>query len=144
MISNADITIYNHYKDKETERVIYKRTVIKNVNWQEQRLMNLVNKTVESADTIMIFIPFLNVPEDKQYIEPKAWRRLLEDDKDKYFTFAKEDIVVKGICDFEITGEKGADLQAIKNNYDNVVSVISVIICDNGSPTIRHWEVGCK
>lgn len=144
MISNSDITVYNHYTDKATERTIYKKTVIKDVDWQGQKVSSLNNKVLDTVNTVMIYIPFLSDFQEKQYIKPKAWKRLTADEKDKYFTFSNEDIIVKGICDFEITGDKSQDLKTLENTYDDVVTIISVNTCDTGSPAIQHWEVGCK
>ncbi len=144
MSTNDDITLYNHYKDKETERTMYKRTVIKGVDWQGQVVSSLNNKVLDVIATTMIYIFFLGDFGDKKYIGPKAWRRLAVDEKDKYFTFSQEDIIVKGICDFEITPDKTQDLKTLQNTYDDVVEITSAITCDKGSPSMQHWEVGCK
>lgn len=135
---NTIATLYNHYTDKESERTLYKRTVIKNVNWQESQKVNVIDKGLVSADQINIFIPFNADFEGKEYIGPKEFRRLSEEDKTKFFTFDKNDYIVKGEIPEDVT------VESIKKSYDNVATIISVVICNNGSPSIRHFEIGGK
>lgn len=138
MRTNSTATLYNHYTDKETERTVYKRTVITSVNWQEVQKTNVTDKGLVSADQINIFIPFNADFEGKEYISPKEYKRLSDKDKEKYFTLNNNDYIVKGEISEDVPIEK------IKQSYDNVSTIISVLICDNGSPSIRHFEVGGK
>ncbi len=137
MKTNTRATLYNHYTDKEG-KTVYKRTVINSVNWQKQQKTNVADKGLLSADQINVFIPFNADFEGKEYIGPKEFRRLSEEEKDKYFTFDNDDYIVKGEIEEEVT------VADIKKKYDNVVTIISVLICDNGSPSIRHFEIGGK
>ena len=138
MRTNSTATLYNHYTDKETGKTVYKRTLITSVNWQKQQKTTVTDKGLLSADQINIFIPFNADFEGKEYIGPKKFKRLSEEDKDKYFTFDNDDYIVKGGIEEDVT------ITDIKKKYDNVVTIISVLICDNGSPSIRHFEIGSK
>lgn len=137
MKTNTRATLYNHYTDKEG-KTIYKRTVIDSVNWQKQQKTNVADKGLLSADQINVFIPFNADFEGKEYMGPKQFKKLSEEDKAKYFTFDNDDYIVKGEIEEEVT------VADIKKKYDNVVTIISVLICDNGSPSIRHFEIGGK
>ena len=138
MRTNSTATLYNHYTDKETGKTVYKRTIITSVNWQESQKTNVIDKGLVSADQINIFIPFNANFEGKEYIGPKEYRRLSDEDKEKYFTFDNNDYIIKGKISEDVPIEK------IKQSYDNVSTIISVLVCDNGSPSIRHFEVGGK
>lgn len=138
MRTNSTATLYNHYTNPDTERTAYKRTVIKNVNWQEYQKTSVTEKGLLSANQINVFIPFNADFEGREYIGPKEFKRMSEEDKDKYFTFDNDDYIVKGEIDENLT------VDTLKKKYDNVVTIISVLICDNGSPSIRHFEIGAK
>lgn len=138
MRTNSTATLYNHYTDNETEKTVYKRTVITSVNWQKQQKTAVIDKGLVSADQIKVFIPFNADFEGKEYIGPKEYRRLSNEDKENYFTFDNNDYIVKGEVPEDVT------VESIKKSYDNVATIISVVICANGSPSIRHFEIGGK
>lgn len=136
MRSNADVTIYNRYFDKETRLDRYQRTVLYGVFWDERKAVNRLQSGFEDADEVTIVIPF-RVATDKKYVVPKEFEKL--EDKAGYFTLQEGDRVVKGAVDFEITG-KVSDLDKEYEAY----TITSVDIKDFGSPHMRHWEVGAK
>ncbi len=138
MKTNTLATLYNHYTDKETERVLYKRTVITSVNWQGEQKTAVTDKGLISANQIDILIPFNSDFEGKGYIGPKEYRRLADEDKDKYFTFDNDDFIVKGEVNESITATD------LKKKYDNVGTILSTLICDKGSIPLRHYQIGAK
>lgn len=141
MRTNADITLYNSYVD-DMEKTKYKKTVIKGANWQGTVTKTIVSNTLQSADSINIYIPYSADFGVKSYLEPKAWNRLSEAEKDNYFTLKTTDKIVKGECDFEFTGTN--TVKNLENSYDNVVSIMSVIKNDGGSPNMKHFQIGGK
>lgn len=138
MKTNCTATLYNHYINPDTERTTYKRTVIKNVNWQECQKTAVTEKGLLSANQINIFIPFNADFEGKEYIGPHEYGKLSEEDKNKYFTFDNDDYIVKGEIDESLT------VDTLKKKCDNVATIISVLICDNCSNNMKHYEVGAK
>lgn len=140
MLTNCDVTLYNNYKDS-MEKVHFKKTVIKSANWQPNQTKTIVNNVLVSADSINIFIPFNADFEGKTYLEPKAWSKLSETDKDKYFTFAATDRIVKGISSYE-----WSLTNTITNldKMDNVATIMSIVVNDNGSNRLRHFQLGAK
>lgn len=136
MITNADITIYNRYFDKETRLDKYQRTVLYGVFWDERKAVNRLQSGLVDADEVSIMIPF-SIETDKVYVPPKEFEKLA--DKSNYFTLQEGDRVVKGAVDFEITG-KVSDLDKEYEAY----TITSVDTKDFGSPHMRHWEVGAK
>lgn len=144
MKTNCNVTLYN--KHSIGDKIYYKKTIIKGANWQSSKVQAFSNTetgkgTLNSADVINIFIPFLANFEGKTYLEPKSWIKLSETDKDKYFTFSNTDFIVKGECAFD-----WSLTNPITNltKLDNVATIISIIINDNGSMAMRHYQLGGK
>lgn len=136
MITNCDVTLYNNYKDS-MEKVHFKKTVIKSANWQPTQTKTIVNNVLVTADSINIFIPFTANFEGKTYLEPKAWAKLSEIDKDKYFTFSSTDRMVKGISTYEWSLTN-------LDKMDNVATIMSIVVNDNGSNRMKHFMIGGK
>lgn len=146
MIINADITLYNKYFDYIENITRYKRTYLKGVNYRISAGASSLStqKGPNSKNEVIIYIPFSVDSDNKHYLKPKLYERLLNSERDYYFTLSDGDIVIKGIIDFELTGEKGANLKALNENYDDVSTVNNVITYDCGSDHIKHWKVVCS
>jgi len=147
MLTNCSITVYNKYIDKITLKECYKKTIIQKANWQGQKVAGVstteTGKGVLSiADSINIFIPFINSFSNKTYLSPKAWNDVNLVNRDNYFTFQATDRIVKGECAFEFVPTTNPITNLDK--LDNVVSVMSIIINDNGSKALRHYQLGAK
>jgi hypothetical protein len=128
LFKNTDITLYNKYYDKENDIDKYQRNVIKDVNWQSKRNATVSDKGVNVADSTLIFINKLD-----NYISPKRFLKLSDEDRKNYFTFAIGDKIVKGSIDFEV--RKIADLD---KNFDDVVTIVAI------RELSGHLEVECK
>ncbi len=144
MITNADITLYNKYYDEEDKCAKYKRSYLFGVNYRSSYGTTTSSKSINNNDENIIYIPFSVYSEDKEYIKPKAYEKLIDSEKDNYFTLNDGDIIVKEIVDFELTAEKGSNLKALNEFYDDVSTVSNVITYDFGSDYMKHWKVVCS
>lgn len=142
MMTNADITVYNRQFDKAQDKYIYLRTYLKGVNWQDSKGIRIAESGVVSDDRTRIFIPLDVNAEDKQYKKPKTYKRM--DDKSLFYTLDNEDIVVKGIIDFDLTGNPGENVSSLQAKYDDVMVITKVIDNRYGSRTIQHFELEVK
>ncbi|MDO5433826.1 DUF6751 family protein [Eubacterium sp.] len=142
MLTNADVTLFNKYYDCDLGCDAYKRTHLKGVNWQGAKAATVGDKGLLTDDYVEIYVPFNVDSGEKTYQKPKVWAQF--EDKDKAFTFNNGDILVKGIIDFDLTGQKPNNLQALRNHYDDVLQILSVVTCDYGSPELQHWELGAR
>ncbi|MBZ9608637.1 hypothetical protein G9F73_012540 [Clostridium estertheticum] len=133
LFKNADLTLYNKYYDVIDDIDKYQRTVIKGVNWQGKRNGTVSDKGLLLADSILIIIDKLD-----NYISPKRFRNLSDDERVNYFTLDMGDKVVKGVIDFEITGVKPNSIADLENNFDDVVNIMST------RELSGHWEVEGK
>lgn len=130
LFKNADITIYNRYYDNSIGADMYKRTVIKEVNWQNKKTGTVSNNGLLLADSTLIFIDKL-----ENYISPKKFAKLQPSEMGDYFTFQIGDKIVKGEVEFEITGIKPCRISDLENEFDDVIDVKSV------NPLSEHFEV---
>ncbi|NFD31030.1 hypothetical protein EXN57_13350 [Clostridium botulinum] len=130
LFKNADITIYNKWYDSMNDIDKYQRTVIKGVNWQSKRNGTVSDKGLLLADSTLIFIDKLD-----NYVSPKRFAKLSNEERPNYFTFAPGDKIVKNEVTFEITGIKPFRISDLEGEFDDVIDIKSV----NELPT--HWEV---
>jgi hypothetical protein len=133
LFKNTDITLYNKYYDISSGYDKYQRIVIKGVNWQDKRNATISDKGLLLADSILIFL-------DKKdnYVSPKRFRKLSNEERISYFTLTAGDKIVKGEVDFEITGVKPYSIADLESNFENVVNIMSV------GELSGHWEVEGK
>lgn len=121
LIKNADITIYNKYYDLSSDTYKYQRTVIRGVNWQSKRNGTVSDKGLLLADSTLIFVDKLD-----NYVSPKRFAKLQPLEREKYFTFAIGDKIVKGEVDFEVIGVKPYSIADLEREFDNVITIKSV------------------
>jgi hypothetical protein len=148
LINETSITLYNKYRDSVTKKDAYTKTVIKNATWhghiESTMTTNEVTKTeVNMAKLINIRIPIYNNDfGGKTYIEEKAWNRLSDADRSKYFTMQQGDRVVKGECDYIYSST--TPITNLDNQYDNVVSISVTKVNDFGSKFLQSYKIGGK
>lgn len=123
LFKNANITIYNKYYDFTSDTDKYKRTVIKGVNWQGKKHATVSDKGLLLADSTLIFIDKLD-----NYVSPKRFAKLQPMEREKYFTLAPGDKIIKGEVTFEITGVKPYRIADLEGEFDNVIDIKSVNI----------------
>lgn len=123
LFKNADITIYNKYYDAANDVDKYQMTVIKGVNWQGKKHATVSDKGLLLADSTLIFIDKLD-----NYIKPKKFNKLSDEERPNYFTLAVGDKIVKGEITFEITGIKPYRVADLENEFDDVINIKSVNI----------------
>ncbi len=123
LFKNSDITIYNKYYDSINDIDKYQRTVIKGVNWQGKRNGTVSDKGLLIADSTLIFIDKLD-----NYVSPKKFLKLSNEERSNYFTFTPGDKIVKSEVDFEITGIKPYRIADLEGEFDDVIDIKSINI----------------
>ncbi|BDR67206.1 hypothetical protein K144312032_14340 [Clostridium tetani] len=130
LFKNEDVTIYNKFYDSTNDIDKYQRTVIQGVNWQSKRNGTVSDKGLLLADSTLIFIDKLD-----NYISPKRFLKLPDQERPNYFTFSVGDKIVKDEIDFEITGISPYRISDLEKNFDYVIDIKSV------NELATHWEV---
>lgn len=133
MITNADITLYNHYYDKDTRLDKWHRTVIRGVHFYVDHKVSVGDNGVNSADVYKI-----RIPEDADYqgayVSEDEWIALGLNVAGKW-TLQSDDLVVLGECDMDI--DRPAHLKEAGKRYCKVTSW-----SDNRFGGLPHWRIG--
>lgn len=132
MLTNADITIYNHKYNKSTRFDEWNKTIIKGVHFYADNKVSVGGKGLNSADVYKIRIPEC-AEYDKQYIPEDEYASA--DDVSAYWTIQESDVVVHGISEIDIN--KPADLTERHIRHCKVVSW-----SDNRFGGLPHWRIG--
>jgi hypothetical protein len=139
MYTNTDITIYNYRTDG------YHRQVIKNVFWDAVKQSNINKSGLTASDSVAIYIP---LPSLNNYAKPKEYSALSEIGDNFTLQANSKDLIVKGEVPDIINNSspqlQSASLTALKNTYDNVVTVTVVDDKRIGSPIMQHFLLSCK
>lgn len=141
------VTLYNVSEDPDTLELVYNITILSGVFLERAQGTNIAKTGLRDADSVRLFIPFSvtaidgNSGERKQYIGPKAYRRL--GSTEGYWTLdpggassGSDCFFVKGI----IISNDG--YRALRNSYDDVYDVTTIDVRDFGSEDMQHWQVG--
>lgn len=133
MITNADITLYNHYYDKRTRLDHWQRSVICGVHFYVDHKVSIGDSGANSGHLYKIRIP-VDAQCRNAYIPEDEWRArgcdILEN-----WTLQNDDLVVLGECGIDI--EKPADLQRLGKRYCKITSW-----SDNRFGSLPHWRIG--
>lgn len=139
---DTNLTIYNIYRDYQNDKRVYHRTNLHGVNWQGKNVQNLSDKEIESADYSNVYIPETVVADEgKVFCTPEEWSAK-GTDRSGRFTFQKNDIVVPGNIDFDITCEEGAREKDLFERFP-ALRVFEITPCFFGSEA-DHWKIGAK
>lgn len=128
MLTNADCTIFNKYRDKGSAAV-YKRTVIRGVWWFVKNEARLTDNGLQSADVFYLRIPRHADFGGKTFVPPDQWTG-----DDNTWTLQQGDAIRKGVYEEEIT--KPSDLEKEKTQTFIVLSW-----SDNDFGDEPHWRV---
>ena len=150
MYTNANATLYNYFKDKNTGKATYTKTFLHGVFWDDTKHTNVLKSGLSTIESVSIYVPFEVNSDGKQYLPPKEYSKLSEGDLGAYYTFStnSQDLIVEGLVDYNIDNTSAqtisASLSYLKNNYDKVMTVSVVDEKNYGSDNMRHWEIGGK
>lgn len=142
MLKNADVTIYNKHFNSTTRADEYQRTYLYGVNWNSSKAVNVIKSGLVSADSAVIQIP-VNVTADngKAFASEKNWQAKTLQQISAFWTLQEGDTIVKGIVDYAIPP---GTIAGLEKAYDDVLTITSVDVIDQGSRMLHHYRVGGK
>lgn len=126
------VTVLN--KVQNDDGVLYLPTVLSGVLYVTSRSSSRSTTGSDNKDDIKCTIPF-SVKVDKPFISRLDFDKLSNEEKAKYWTLTKEDIIVK-----DIISNSQLSLKTINSNYSEKMVVSFVDTLDFGG--LRHWQVG--
>lgn len=136
------MTIYNYFRDTETETESWHRTVINGVQWRHSKKELTVSKGVQTEERVeSITVDFSRSYGRAAYVEPVKYAALPSNGRNTSWTLDSKhglDILVLGESSREVKSEH--DIDALKEDYQYVVTVTSVT--DNRNrPRLKHIKV---
>lgn len=106
---DTSITIYNKTVDKQTQVVMWYRTVLTDCFWQLRGNEVVISNVELDSKSIVC-----RIPKSPNFKEKFEWLQLPNDQKQNYFTLGLDDIIIKGAVDDEIdeytAGQRSTDL----------------------------------
>lgn len=126
------ITVLN--KVENDDGVVYLPTVLEGVLYVTRRDSSRSVTGSDNKDDIKCTIPF-KVSLQKPFIGKLVYDNLPVDEKVKYWTLSKDDIIVK-----DIVSEPQLSLKQIDMLYESKLLISYVDTNDFGS--LQHWQVG--
>ncbi|MGN1410983.1 MAG: DUF6751 family protein [Oscillospiraceae bacterium] len=135
MYTNADCTIFNAYYDKSHRCDSWRKTVIKGVYWEDASGENSQQTGLLNDCSAFVIIPKNADFGGKKYMKPKEY---YYNSSDSIFTFAPNDIIIRGIYIGDFTSIKEI------NSLDDSHTILKASDFLYGSPSVQHWEVQSK
>ena len=132
------MTVYNHFTD-ENGKDAWKRTVIKGVQWRHNKREVAISGKVQTETTLeSITIDFKRNYGNKEYLEPKAFAKLVK--RDEFWTLNSEDaldIVILGEINQDIVGNY--KLKNLKEEYD--CRIVTSVTDNRHREFLKHIKV---
>lgn len=137
------MTVYNYYRDLETEKESWIRSVVKGVQWSHNKTEITTAGNVQTENKVeKITIDFQKPYKgNKPYLPPQEYVKLQDEERCNYWTLdAKQgkDILVFGTSDKEISQKYR--ISELINDFQYAVTITAV--SDNRNrPRLRHIKV---
>lgn len=137
------MTVYNYYRDPDTEKENWVRSVVRGVQWSHNKSEVTTSGNVQTENKVeKITIDFQkDYKGNKPYLLPYEFTKLPDEDKGNYWTLdAKQgkDVLVLGESGQEISQDYR--ISELFNNFQYAVTVTAV--SDNRNrPRLKHIKV---
>lgn len=142
MITNADITLFNKFYDKQERKDIFLPTIIKGVSLYMKSGSSGDNKYRESTATYKIRIPMDADMGESTYVDLVSYREMELQEAKKHWTLQADSIVIPAVVE-ESDVPDGANLTELTKKYGSFITVTD--FSDNTTRGIRrmaHWRIG--
>lgn len=122
------MTVYNFYRDPDTEKEIWNRTVVAGIQWSHnKREVATVNGVQSESRVESVTIDFRRSYGNRSYLPPQEYKKLPAEKCGEYWTLdAKtgQDVLVLGVSDKEIGREYR--LSQLQKDFQYAVTVTAV------------------
>lgn len=134
------ITIFNRFKDPQTDVVTWYKHIVKGAFWKNTRNKITISDVTIDSNTIIC-----RIREDSDFKESYQWIELPNDEKSGFFTLKQGDIIVKGevedIIDEYIKGRRSSDLLTKYKTLQGCMEIESVGINTGTLRNEPHYYV---
>ncbi len=142
MITNADITLFNRFYDRENRQDIFLPTVIKGVSLYMKSGSSGDNKFRESTATYKIRIPIDADMGESTYADLVSYLEMDLENAKKHWTLQADSIVVPAVVE-ELDVQGKSKLTELAKRYGGFITVTD--FSDNttrGVHRMNHWRIG--
>lgn len=142
VLFNDTMTVYNYYRDPDTEKEVWNRSVVNGVQWSHNKSEVTTSGNVQTESKVeRITVDFQRKYGNKPYILPQEYAKLSDEERSNYWTLdAKQgkDIMVLGESKKEIS--RDYRIAELSNDFQYAVTVTAV--SDNRSrPRLKNIKV---
>ena len=136
MTINSDVTIFN-LRIGADRRETFSATRILGVSWYESKGQVVSDTVRKGTAQCVIRIPYTATVEGgKQYISEEEYKKLSDEDVEKYWTIQKNAYIMRGTYEGEIPDNP-------LKSVENLVTITE--FADNtirGTNRTKHWRLG--
>lgn len=138
---NQVITIFNCFRaedNPDSKKDIWQKTVLRNCFYK-----NVIGRA-EYADKNpkMDNVYTVRIPVSEQYRPYREWIRLPEEERREFYTCSQKDVVVKGECSDEITGEVPNTASQVLSRNKPDAFVVTAFSDNTSHRTAKHYRLG--
>ena len=132
---NQTITLYNRIRsaDNSEKKEHWRRTVLRGCFWKTVINTGFFGTQASVQNTYVV-----RIPENSHY---RPYAEYINANRG-FFTASAGDIVVKGECKEEITGEGGQTAAQILNRYKPDAFKVTAFSDNTGFPVGKHYRLG--
>lgn len=132
---NQTITLYNRIRsaDSPDKKEHWRRTVLRDCFWK-----TVINTGFSGMQASVQNTYVVRIPEDSHYCPYAEY----VNSNGGFFTASSGDIVVKGECREEITGEGGQTAAQVLNRHKPDAFKVTAFSDNTGFPVGRHYRLG--
>ncbi len=137
------MTVYNYYRDPDTEKEVWTRSVVRGVQWSHNKSEVAISGNIQTENKVeKVAIDFQRAYKgNKPYLSPQEYAKLPDEERIAHWTLdAKQgkDIIVLGDSEKEI--DRDYRIARLFDDFQYVVTVTAV--SDNRNrPRLRNIKV---
>lgn len=137
---DTDITIYNRYEDPQTHVIRWFRTNVSGAFWKYVRDKVVIGETTLETDKTIC-----RIREDARFKERYQWISLPNDQMNQFFTFGRQDIIVRGNIAEDIDeytqGQRSTDFIDKYKAMQGCMEIESISINVGGGRNNPHYLI---
>lgn len=129
------ITLYNRIKASDTveKKERWTKTVLHDCFWKSQISTGFSGTQANVANTYVV-----RIPKDSRYLPYAEFSK----NPEGHFTVSADDIVIRGECTEEITGESGKMAAQILQRHKPEAFKVTVFSDNTAFPVSKHYRLG--
>ncbi len=137
---NQAVTIYNCFRAEDNpdgKKDVWQRTVLHNCFYK-----NVIGRTDADKVSKMNNVYTVRIPVSDKYKSYREWIRLPEEERREFFTCSLKDIVARGECMDEITGNPPDTASQVLSRNKPDAFVVTAFADNTSHRLAKHYRLG--